>query len=90
MGAPFSIYGGLIMAAPLVTFSPVVSGMGFALGLQFGPADGQSRSSRPESWGSEGRSMAQKLWAHLPARAQYAPLDAHGGIAKAALTRDVA
>jgi hypothetical protein len=34
--------------------------------------------------------MAQKLWAHVMARAQCAPSRAHGGIAKAALTRDVA
>ena len=31
--------------------------------------------------------MAQKLWAHAMARPQCAPLKAHGGIAKAALTR---
>ncbi len=70
--------------AALTRNSARESGRGFALGLQFGPADGQSRSSRLESWGSEGRSMAQKLWAQVMARAQCAPLKAHGGIAKAA------
>jgi hypothetical protein len=43
-----------------------------------------------ESWGSEGGPMAQKLMAHAVARAQCALLKAHGGITKAALTRDVA
>jgi hypothetical protein len=47
-------------------------------------------STQRKSWGSEGRSMAQKLIAHVVARAQCALLKAHGGMAKAALTRDVA
>lgn len=34
--------------------------------------------------------MAQRLMAHVVAQAQCALLKAHGGIAKAALTRDVA
>jgi len=34
--------------------------------------------------------MAQKLMAHVVALAQCGLLKAHGGIAKAALTRDVA
>ena len=34
--------------------------------------------------------MAQKLMAHVVARAQCSLLKAHGGMAKAALTRDVA
>ena len=36
-----------------------------------------------ESWGSEGRSMAQKLMVQVVARAQCALLKAHGGMAKA-------
>jgi hypothetical protein len=40
-----------------------------------------------ESWGPEGRSMAQKLMAHVVARAQCALLKAHRGMAKAVLTR---
>ena len=34
--------------------------------------------------------MAEKLMADVVARAQFALLKAHGGMAKAALTRDVA
>jgi hypothetical protein len=43
-----------------------------------------------ESWGSEGPSMAQKLMAHVMARAQCALLKVRGGTAKAAPTRGVA
>jgi hypothetical protein len=48
------------------------SGRVFALGLQFGRADGQSRSSRLESWGSLGHLVAPQSVAHVMARAQRA------------------
>ena len=50
----------------------------------------RTRMTACESWGSEGRSMTQKVGAHVMARAQRALLKAHGGMAKAALTTDVA
>jgi hypothetical protein len=58
--------------------------------LQWSVSPESSSHDQLESWGLEGRSMPQKLMAHVVARAQFALLKAHGGMAKAALTRDVA
>jgi hypothetical protein len=54
------------------------------------PDDETKDVNSAESWGSEGQSVAPELMAHVMARAQCALVQAHGGMAKAALTRDFA